>query len=121
MGSEMCIRDSYQIGRYQDAAEANMRAAAVDEAYIAACNAQGFYPAIYYPHNIHFLWSSATMQGQSALSIESAQRVKKSVKIEQVQAFPAVEFFRTVPLVSLVRFAKWDERNFHYSTNRVLE
>ena len=99
----------YRIGRYQDAAEANMRAAAVDEAYIAACNAQGFYPAIYYPHNIHFLWSSATMQGQSALSIESAQRVKKSVKIEQVQAFPTVEFFRTVPLVSLVRFAKWDE------------
>lgn len=99
----------YRIGRYNDAAAANQRAADVDEAYIAACNAQGFYPALYYPHNIHFLWSAATMQGQSALSIESARRVVANVRVEQVQAFPTVEFFRTVPLLSLVRFAKWDD------------
>ena len=99
----------YRIGRYQDAADSNMQAAAVDEAYIAACNAQGFYPAAYYPHNIHFLWASATMQGQSELSIESAQRVVENVNIEQVQAFPTIEFFRTVPLLSLVRFAKWEQ------------
>ena len=30
----------YRVGRYNDAAEANQRAADVDEAYIAACNAQ---------------------------------------------------------------------------------
>ncbi len=99
----------YRIGRYNDAALANQRAADVDEAYIAACNAQGFYPALYYPHNIHFLWSAATMQGQSALSIESARRVVANVRVEQVQAFPTVEFFRTVPLLSLVRFGKWDD------------
>ena len=99
----------YRIGRYNDAAVANQRAADVDEAYIAACNAQGFYPALYYPHNIHFLWSAATMQGQSALSIESARRGVANVRVEQVQAFPTVEFFRTVPLLSLVRFGKWDD------------
>ena len=98
----------YRIGRYNDAAQANIRAAAVDEAYIAACNAQGFYPALYYPHNIHFLWSASTMQGQSQLSIDSARRVVANVKVEQVKAFPTVEFFRTVPMLSLVRFAKWD-------------
>jgi tetratricopeptide (TPR) repeat protein len=98
----------YRIGRYNDAAQANIRAAAVDEAYIAACNAQGFYPALYYPHNIHFLWSASTMQGQSELSIDSARRVVANVKVEQVKAFPTVEFFRTVPMLSLVRFAKWD-------------
>lgn len=99
----------YRVGRYNDAAIANQRAADVDEAYIAACNAQGFYPALYYPHNIHFLWAASTMQGQSAVSIESARRVVANVRVEQVQAFPTVEFFRTVPLLSLVRFAKWDE------------
>ncbi len=99
----------FRIGRYNDAAQANLRAAEVDEAYIAACNAQGFYPAAYYPHNIHFLWSASTMQGQSALSIESARRVVENVRVEQVKAFPTIEFFRTVPLLSLVRFAKWDE------------
>ena len=99
----------YRVGRYNDAAIANQRAADVDEAYIAACNAQGFYPALYYPHNIHFLWAASTMQGQSALSIQSARRVVANVRVEQVQAFPTVEFFRTVPLLSLVRFGKWDE------------
>ena len=88
---------------------ANIRAAEVDEAYIAQCNAQGFYPALYYPHNIHFLWASATMQGQSALSLDSARRVVANVRVEQVEQFPTIQFFRTVPMLSLVRFARWEE------------
>ena len=99
----------FRVGRYQDSALANIRAAEVDEAYIAQCNAQGFYPALYYPHNIHFLWASATMQGQSALSLESARRVVANVRVEQVEQFPTIQFFRTVPMLSLVRFAKWEE------------
>ena len=99
----------FRVGRYQDAALANIRAAEVDEAYIAQCNAQGFYPALYYPHNIHFLWASATMQGQSALSLDSARRVVANVRVEQVEQFPTIQFFRTVPMLSLVRFARWEE------------
>ena len=99
----------FRVGRYQDSALANIRAAEVDEAYIAQCNAQGFYPALYYPHNIHFLWASATMQGQSALSLRSARRVVANVRVEQVEQFPTIQFFRTVPMLSLVRFARWKE------------
>ena len=99
----------FRVGRYQDAALANIRAADIDEAYIAECNAQGFYPALYYPHNIHFLWASATMQGQSELSLKSARRVVENVRIEQVVQFPTIQFFRTVPMLSLVRFARWEE------------
>jgi tetratricopeptide (TPR) repeat protein len=99
----------FRVGRYQDSAQANIRAAEVDEAYIAQCNAQGFYPALYYPHNIHFLWASATMQGQSQLSLDSARRVVANVRIEQVEQFPTIQFFRTVPILSLVRFARWEE------------
>ena len=99
----------FRVGRYQDSALANLRAAEVDEAYIAQCNAQGFYPALYYPHNIHFLWASATMQGQSALSLDSARRVVANVRVEQVEQFPTIQFFRTVPMLSLVRFARWDD------------
>ena len=99
----------FRVGRYQDAALANIRAADIDEAYIAECNAQGFYPALYYPHNIHFLWASATMQGQSELSLKSARRVVENVRIEQVEQFPTIQFFRTVPMLSLVRFARWED------------
>ena len=99
----------FRVGRYNDAVEANIKAADVDEAYIAQCNAQGFYPAMYYPHNIHFLWASASMQGQSALSLQSARRVVENVRVEQVEQFPTIQFFRTVPMLSLVRFGRWDD------------
>ncbi len=99
----------WRVGRYHDASAANIEAARVDEVYIAQCNAQGFYPALYYPHNIHFLWAASTMQGRADLSIESALKVAKNVKIEQVKQFPTIEFFRTIPLLSYVRFGRWDE------------
>ena len=114
----------WRVGRYHDASEANIRAAQVDEEYIAQCNAQGFYPALYYPHNIHFLWAASTMEGRSELSIESALKVAKYVGPEQIKQFPVVEFFHTVPLLSYVRFGKWKEilsysapeQDFKYST-----
>lgn len=99
----------YRIGRYADASEANVRAAAVDEAYIAACNAQGFYPAAYYPHNIHFLWASASMEGRSEVAIEAGEKVAANVRLEMIEEFPGVEFFKTIPMQSLVQFGRWDE------------
>ena len=99
----------WRVGRYNDASEANIKAALADEDYIAQCNAQGFYPALYYPHNIHFLWAASTMEGRSQLSIDSAFKVAKYVGPEQIRQFPVVEFFHTVPLLSYVRFGKWDE------------
>jgi len=99
----------WRVGRYNDAAEANIQAAKVDEEYIKQCNAQGFYPAMYYPHNIHFLWSAASMQGQSKVAIEAARKLAANVRMEQIDQFPTVEFFHTVPLLSLVQFGHWDE------------
>ena len=99
----------YRIGRYKDSVDANAAAAKVDEDYIKQCNAQGFYPAMYYPHNIHHLWSSATMMGQSKVSIDAARKLADNVSLEQIDQFPTVEFFKTVPLQSLVQFGKWTE------------
>jgi hypothetical protein len=114
----------WRVGRYADASAANVLAAAVDEAYIAACNAQGFYPAAYYPHNIHFLWAASTMEGRSAIAIESARKVAANVQLEMIEQFPGVEFFNTIPLLALTRFGRWDEillepappANLEYST-----
>lgn len=99
----------WRVGRYHDASEANVRAADVDEAYIAQCNAQGFYPALYYPHNIHFLWAASSMEGRSAIALDAAERVAKNVRLEMVRQYPAVEFFKTIPLLARVQFGKWDE------------
>jgi tetratricopeptide (TPR) repeat protein len=99
----------WRVGRYNDASEANVRAAAVDESYIAQCNAQGFYPAMYYPHNIHFLWAASSMEGRSAVAIDAARRVAENVNLEMIDQFPGVEFFHTIPLLALTQFGKWDE------------
>jgi tetratricopeptide (TPR) repeat protein len=99
----------WRVGRYHDASEANVRAAAVDEAYIAQCNAQGFYPAMYYPHNIHFLWAASSMEGRRQVSIDAARKVAANVRLEQIKEFPSVEFFKTIPLLSLVQFGQWDD------------
>lgn len=99
----------WRVGRYNDASEANVRAAGVDEAYIAACNAQGFYPAAYYPHNIHFLWAASSMEGRSAVSIEAARKVAANVRLEMIEEFPSVEFFHTIPLLALTQFGQWEE------------
>ncbi len=99
----------WRVGRYDDAATANVRAAAVDEEYIAACNAQGFYPAMYYPHNIHFLWAATSMAGQSQMAIDSARKVAANVRLEQIEQFPTVEFFKTIPLLTLTQFGKWSD------------
>ena len=99
----------WRVGRYHDAAEANVRAAAVDEEYIAQCNAQGFYPALYYPHNIHFLWAASSMEGRSAVAIEAARKVAANVRLEMIEEFPPVEFFHTIPLLALTQFGRWDD------------
>ena len=99
----------WRVGRYNDASEANVRAAKVDEDYIAQCNAQGFYPALYYPHNIHFLWASASMEGRSVVAIEAGEKVAANIRLEQIKQYPIIEFFHTIPLLTLVRFGHWDD------------
>jgi len=57
-----------RVGRYSDASKSNEDAIAADEDYITQCRAQGVYPLAYYPHNIHFLWDSASMEGRSQVA-----------------------------------------------------
>ena len=117
----------WRVGRYHDATEVNVRAAAVDEEYIAQCNAQGFYPALYYPHNIHFLWAASSMEGRSELAIAAARKVAANVHMEQIEQYPTVEFFKTIPLLALTQFGRWDEildqppppSNFDYSNGHL--
>ena len=50
--------------------------------HIAACRAQGFYPAGYYGHNIHFLWTSAEMEGRYQAAIDASRRLVKAVGLQ---------------------------------------
>ncbi len=98
-----------RIGRYEDAARSNELAVLADEDYITQCRAQGLYPMGYYPHNIHFLWFAATMDGRGQLAIDNARKVAAKVPDEALKEMPLTAGFRVVPYYALSRFGRWDE------------
>ena len=98
-----------RVGRYHDASVANEKAASADESYITQCRAQGFYPAAYYPHNVHFLYASAAFEGRSAVSIGAAKKLSANMTDEVVTAVPIVEEFVPMELYALARFGRWQE------------
>ena len=97
-----------RIGRYDDASKSNQDAAAADEDYIAQCRAQGVYPLAYYPHNIHFLWDSATMEGRSRVAIEAARKAASSIPPDAWRKVSLLHQFLVTPLFAYTRFGEWD-------------
>lgn len=120
MPSHIYIR----TGRYHDAAEVNAQAAAVDAAYIEKYDIQGAYRLMYYPHNIHFFWAAATLEGRSKEALQAAKDFAAKLPVEMVRQMPMVEGFVPTYLFALVRFGKWQEvlkqpappEDFKYST-----
>ena len=98
-----------RVGRYADAVRSNQLAVQADEDYITQCRVQGLYPMGYYPHNIHFLWWAATMDGQRGLALESARKVASRIPDEALTEMPMLAGFRVIPYYALVRFGLWDE------------
>ncbi|MGY8983179.1 MAG: tetratricopeptide repeat protein [Sphingomonadales bacterium] len=106
MPSHIFIR----LGRYQDAYDTNVHAVAVDEDYIMQSKAQGIYPLMYYPHNVHFLSWSSMFTGRSGLAIEAALKAKSILEMGvRKSSWGSGENFRVQPIFVMVRFGKWQE------------
>jgi tetratricopeptide (TPR) repeat protein len=96
-----------RLGFYQLASRANEEAIEADEGYLQACSRQGFYPAMYYPHNIHFLWYTSGMEGRSA---EAVARAREAAAYVTSRCCADVDISqRPLPLLALSRFGRWDE------------
>ncbi len=99
----------FRLGRYRQAVEANQRAVQADRKYIEEYRPEGVYPMMYYPHNIHFLWSALCFEGRSAEAISAATQVVGSLSDEMVQEMPMLEAFLPTRLYTLLLFEKWDD------------
>ena len=97
-----------RVGRYSEASKSNEDAIAADEDYITQCRAQGVYPLAYYPHNIHFLWDSASMEGRGQVAITAARKASSSIPEGAWRDIPLLHQFLVAPLFSYTRFGKWD-------------
>ena len=100
----------YRVGRYKDAYEANVKAALIDEKYIIACKVQGFYPLGYYGHNIHFLWTSAEMEGRYQDALNASRRLLKATDIAKyADRIPQGQLYLFTPVATYLRFGKWSD------------
>jgi len=97
-----------RTGNYTGAVTANSKAADVDRQYIAATHAGGFYPAMYYNHNLDFLASAAMMAGQYAEAIKAAKELTANVT-PMLADMPMLEPFGLKTLFVQIRFAKWND------------
>lgn len=95
----------YRVGRYKDALEANRRAVAVDERYLAQVPAAGIYPLAYYPHNIHSLMSSAQMAGDGASAVAAAEKLARVVSAEAGRSIPWVQPILVAPYFAHAQFS----------------
>lgn len=98
-----------RLGRYGEAATRNVHAAAVDHDFLEHRKLTGIYPAGYYPHNVHFLWSALTMEGRSREAVQAARDLVTLVPWEKVTHEPASEEFTPTLLFALTRFGRWQD------------
>jgi tetratricopeptide (TPR) repeat protein len=102
-----------RVGRYHDAVVANEKAIKSDDAYLAACKpAPGTYPLGYVPHNPHFLWWAASMEGSAAKALAAAELTRQRAEYPDLIRNPGFEFlqdFQATPIKAHVQFGRWDE------------
>ncbi len=102
-----------RVGRWHDAVLANQVAIQADDAYLAICraNAGGVYPLGYVPHNHHFLWFAASMEGSSAIARAAANETALRTadpELMRQSGFAALQHYWMTPWFDHVRFARWD-------------
>lgn len=107
MPSHIYIR----VGRYHDASRANRRAIEADRRYLAQVDAQSVYPLGYVPHNYHFLWATATLEGRSEVALQAARQMAEIVDQDLMREpdLTTLQHYWITPLYGLVRFGHWDE------------
>lgn len=88
----------YRIGRYKDSIRANVAAARADEAYLARVPDDGLYRYGYYPHNVHFIVTSAQQAGDLATAIDQADKLRRILPDDKVIELGWVEPVAAAPL-----------------------
>ncbi len=89
----------YRLGRWKDSIRVNVDAARADEAWIRASGDHGLVRYGYYPHNVHFIVTSAQMAGDMATAMREARKLaglldpKISAQVAWIQAVNAAPFF----------------------------
>lgn len=98
-----------RVGRYIDSVRVNQAAIEADEALIAQLESSGIYPLVYYPHNVHFVMTSAQMAGAGETVLKAAGKLDAVLPMEAAQAIPLVQPIKAAPILALAQFGSTAE------------
>ncbi|MFN7138233.1 MAG: tetratricopeptide repeat protein [Limisphaerales bacterium] len=100
-----------RVGLYTEAVEANEKAVKADQDYLRQTRLQGFYPGMYYPHNIHFLWWAQLYEGRSQEASKTAQQAARYAVDNYCGPIQVVEAprFRHLPWLTQMRFGQTED------------
>lgn len=99
----------YRIGRFKQSLDHNIRAVAVDTAYLETADASILYKFGYYTHNIHFAMTSAQMAGDGETALAMAAKLNEKLPIEMAAAAPFVQPIKAAPYYAMVQFGDPDD------------
>lgn len=89
----------HRVGRWKDSIRVNVAAARADEEWIRTSGDRGLVRYGYYPHNVHFIVTSAQMAGDLETATREAKRLEQlldpetSARIAWIQAISAAPYF----------------------------
>jgi tetratricopeptide (TPR) repeat protein len=96
----------YRLGRWRESLDANVRAAAADEALLKQDGASLLYAEGYYAHNVHFVMVSALMGGDGRTAAEGAQKLAHLVSDRTKREVPWTQPIAAAPYNAHALFTK---------------
>ena len=96
----------YRLGRWKDSMRVNVDAARADEKWIKASGDKGMVRYGYYPHNVHFIVTSAQMAGDIPTALREGRKLAGildpgiSSQIGWIQAVNAAPYFAALQVAS---------------------
>jgi tetratricopeptide (TPR) repeat protein len=93
-------------GRYADAIRVNVAAARSDETLIRSTGDHSLVRYGYYPHNIHFIVTSAQMAGDMDTAIREARRLRTVLDPDTSARIAWIQAIDAAPYLAMAQFAQ---------------
>lgn len=93
-------------GRHADSIRVNVAAARSDEAFIQSAGDQSLLRYGYYPHNIHFIVTSAQMAGDMATALKEAKRLRAVLDPATSERIAWIGVIDAAPYLAAAQFAE---------------
>jgi tetratricopeptide (TPR) repeat protein len=95
----------YRLGRYEDSIRVNIAATRSDEHYLADVGDDAIYRFGYYPHNVHFIVTSAQMAGDMPTAIRESVRLMRVLDAGVASEIAWIQPIHAAPYMAAAQFA----------------